>query len=141
MGDLIERLTREKGLLEGSLKTLQEEIEVFKSKTSDFDVTVNENSPAEMRRLEGFYRQLREQFEEKSQLLDSTRKELFHTKEKLSAAEKENLEKEITSPQISIEEHTRHLAQMEEELKNELELSHQEIKRLYALINSSTNPL
>lgn len=138
MGELIETLTREKSLLESTLTNLQKELEGLRDKEANNEINVDESSPAEVRRLEGFYRQLREQFEEKSRTLDETRRELFQTQEKLNAAELEFSERELASPQISLEEHVRHLAKMEEELKQELELSHQEIKRLYNLVESIT---
>lgn len=137
MSELLDTLTREKSLLENTIKSLQTELEnrPQAAQTSD-DIAVDENSPSELRRLEGFYRQLREQFEDKSNVLDETRKELFHTQEKLKAAELENSERELSVPQIPLEEHIKHLAAVEDELKQELEHSHQEIKRLYQLVDS-----
>lgn len=136
MGDLIETITREKSLLENTLGSLQAEIEVLKSKDANECITVTEESPQELRRLEGFYRQLRDQFEEKSKTLDETRRELFCTQEKLSAIEIDFSEKELVNPQISLEEHERHLAKIEGELRQELEINQQEIKNLYDLIDT-----
>lgn len=42
------------------------------------------------RRYEGLYNQLRVQFEEKSALLDSSRKEIFHLQEKIESLQREN---------------------------------------------------
>jgi hypothetical protein len=48
----------------------------------------------EMRRFQGMYCQLKQQFEEKCLTLDSTRKELFYAQEELSATKMELQEKE-----------------------------------------------
>lgn len=136
MGEMINTLTREKGLLENALLQLQTELEEVNQRASTQEVEVNEHSSSELRRLEGFYRQLREQFEEKSRTLDAARQELFITKEKLCAIEKEIHEKELGSPRISIEEHIKQLAHAEEEFKNELDINKQEIQKLYYFIDS-----
>lgn len=136
MGDLIETLTREKKLLESTLGNLQSELEVLQNKEHAEELLVTEDSPRELRRLEGFYRQLRDQFEEKSRVLSEARRELFQTQEKLNALERENSERELTNSHITQEEHIYHLTKIEDEFKQELEASHQEVKSLYQLVDS-----
>lgn len=136
MSELIETLSREKKLLESTLGSLQEELESTKNKETTDEIGVSKESPRELRRLEGFYRQLREQFEEKTRILDETRQELFHTQENLMRAERELSEKELSSPQISYEEHISHLLKAEAELKQELEQSQQEIIKLNELVET-----
>lgn len=56
--------------------------------------TINDR---EVRRLEGLYNQLRDQFEEKSTMLDIARKELFQSQEKLMEVQLEMKELKLTS--------------------------------------------
>ncbi len=57
------------------------------SETTSLDV---EESTRQLARAEGLYRQLREQFDEKTKILSQTRQELFRTVGKLEALEVEN---------------------------------------------------
>jgi tRNA C32,U32 (ribose-2'-O)-methylase TrmJ len=79
-----------------------------------------------LRRTEGMYQQLREQFVEKSELLESTRKQLFHAQEALLFLEKERKEEE-NEPYV---ESLKALTTENEALCQETELLHQIIDRL-----------
>lgn len=136
MGELIDTLTREKKLLESTLTALQTELEELRLQPISDEVRVDEDSPGELRRLEGFYRQLRLQFEEKTQILEETRRQLFQTQERLNAIQLDFSERELISPQISLQEHSDHLARAESEFNKELAVSQQEIHKLYDLIES-----
>lgn len=59
----------------------------------------NATPDREMRKLEGLYKQLKEQFSEKSSLLDSTRQELFTSSEELAKLKREHFEKEFDAKQ------------------------------------------
>lgn len=90
----------------------------------------------EVRRIEGLYQQLRQQFAEKSETLSATRRELFATQEKLLALQKEHEEAAIDSGNETIESLQRVIAAAESELAL---LEHQhtvEINRLHEVIDS-----
>lgn len=53
----------------------------------------------QLRHAEGKYGQLRDQFEEKSRILDATRKELFHSQDRATELEKELAESRLTTLQ------------------------------------------
>lgn len=91
---------------------------------------------SEVRRMKGFYTQLRSQFEEKSKVLDETRRELFATQEKVAAAERAQ---ELT--QLSLNKaHEEHCKRLLSEAAEEIELverEHQEeICQLQSLVDS-----
>lgn len=88
-----------------------------------------------VRKAEGLYGQLREQFEQKSQILDQTRYELFHAQEQLSKYLREKKENDIY--RISPEEnamlkHIHHTEQYYSQMINALE---KEIDGLQSLID------
>lgn len=87
----------------------------------------------EVRRINGMYKQLRQQFEEKSSLLDATRKELFHTQEKLTSMQIELRERqyEVTDVERELQ---RCLAELERDQK-EINYSHKkEVEQLQDLV-------
>lgn len=143
MSELIETLTREKTLLESSLGTLQKEREDHRANEENrvneesTDVVVTDKSPGELRRLQGFHLQLKEQFAEKSKILDETRRELFLVQEQLNVALLEIKEKDLTSAQITLDEHIEHLTKAESAWKRDVEETNEEIQRLYAIIEST----
>jgi len=75
-----------------------------------------EEIPAEIRRLEGLNKQLREQFEEKTEVLAQTRRELFVCTEKLACAQKEMEEKEWDL----VQEHQEAMQQLLDQCEKEL---------------------
>lgn len=80
---LLKSQKEEVAQVEESLKISQQTIMKFQqAQTKVADAT-------EVKKLEGMYRQLRMQFEEKARILSQTRKELFHTQGKLLAWEQE----------------------------------------------------
>ena len=97
MSDHIETLSREKGLLEKTLVRLQTELEDLQAKQVKddapplMDVAISEPiAPCpEMIATEARLKQLKDQFREKSSILDATRKELFYAQEKIAILQKE----------------------------------------------------
>ncbi len=60
----------------------------------------NTKPDRQLRKLEGLYKQLKEQFADKSNLLDSTRQELFAAHEELTRFQKDFAEKELDGKQL-----------------------------------------
>lgn len=100
MSDQIDTLSRERELLESTLNRLQAELEtklpIPAPEAYQLDGLVF--TEAEFRRLSGQHKQLREQFADKSLVLDQTRKELFLAQEKASSLEKELAELDFKEP-------------------------------------------
>lgn len=89
----------------------------------------------ELRRVEGLYNQLRNQFAQKSATLDSTRRELFHAQEQLTTAQKEMEETKLIHER-EIESHlSKLLNSAERELSVEDRLQ-KEIDQLHEIIAS-----
>ncbi len=120
-------LKQEKQLLEGSLTTLS---------------TQCEEEPVDLQevtRLQGLNKQIREQFNEKSKVLDQTRQELFKTQEQLSVFEKEmaeerlNREQEIANAVHSVLDNSeKEIAKVESVYKEEIEALQSIIDNLVA---------
>lgn len=90
----------------------------------------------ELRRMEGLYQQLRSQFEEKTDVLNATRKELFIAQENLLAAKKELEESSLKNESNTIKALRQQLADAEEE-GIALEKQHaSEVQQLHDLIDS-----
>lgn len=70
-----------------ALQELQEKFLKEFSQTQQNNIDLIDSR--EFRRIEGLYKQMRSQFEEKSEVLTETRKELFKTQEALSALQKD----------------------------------------------------
>ena len=94
--DLLEE-TQQQLQLEKEKHVHQEKQEDVKIKDSvQDDVRVNIEVPSvQMRKIEGMYKQLREQFQEKCGVLDATRKELFFAQEELLRCQKEHDEEHV----------------------------------------------
>lgn len=94
-----------------------------------------EHSNREIRRLNGVYQQLRDQFDEKSRLLDDSRKELFLAQEELTLAHLIQRERELdrNAETIALE---RHLTGMEHEVLELVEDRDQEIEQLSELVTN-----
>lgn len=155
----VDNLTREKGLLESTLTKLQAECEDLKTQLSlsqsSFEVS-NENvetvEPQDQdlyrkwRRAEGLHNQLREQFEEKSDLLDYTRKVLFHTQEALAALQLETKEQTVYSHSENEKALENTLIKQHQKFETEIQLLQEEVDALHNLIThffkkASGNPL
>jgi hypothetical protein len=161
MGDVIDTLSREKQLLESTLKRLQGELESLseqqvlmqteheeerKGLQLEAESLLNQlneikNDPellstAEVRRIEGLYKQLREQFEEKSLILDEVRRELFHTQEQNAVFIKEQQERELQEPLLSMNVLETEIARLDKQHSDEKSLYQQEIDELYTLVDS-----
>ncbi|MBA2726791.1 MAG: hypothetical protein H0U49_01280 [Parachlamydiaceae bacterium] len=99
----------------------------------------NATPDRKLRKLEGLYKQLKEQFTEKSELLDTTRQELFASNESLANVQRENAEKEFDSKQseylASIE---KQLQQTNDELISVEKRHIEEIDALQTLIKNLT---
>lgn len=89
----------------------------------------------ELRRMEGLYRQMREQFNEKSLMLDSTRRELFCMQEKFLSLQKELEEKEIFGERDYEQSLYYILSITEGELKHQMNEFNRETTQLYELID------
>lgn len=93
----------------------------------------------ELRRLEGLYLQMREQFNEKSSVLDSTRRELFLMQEKFLSIQKEHEEKEIFGESECEQSLYNIISITDVELKHQIvELNH-EISQLHSLVDVLMN--
>lgn len=121
-----------KGLLEKEealhlTKFLQEELLKEKQKSPPLHSLPHE-SHGWLRRSEGMYKQLREQFEEKNNVLEEVRRELFFTQEKYILLQREYEDRWCENKTLdSIE---KYLIKLEEEL----EILEQENTRLHHLI-------
>jgi hypothetical protein len=132
--DTVVQLSAEKEALLEQMQQLemrqQEEKELFEE----------EKEPVidhrEVRRIEGLYQQLRQQFAEKSLVLSTTRRELFTTQEKLLALQKDREEAEIDSGSETIESLHRLIAAAESELALTEHQHAIEINRLHEVIES-----
>lgn len=89
----------------------------------------------ELRRMEGLYRQLREQFNEKSLMLDSTRRELFCMQEKFLSLQKEVEEKEVFGGRDYEQSLYYILSITEAELNHQMNEFNRETTQLYELID------
>ena len=89
----------------------------------------------EIRRLEGLYQQMRDQFAEKSKVLDSTRRELFLAQEKCSSLQKELEEREVFG-NYDVEQSLYHqLSISEAELSKQVHSFNVEISQLHNFIS------
>jgi chromosome segregation ATPase len=93
-------------------------------------------SDREIQRIDGLYRQLRDQFNEKSSVLDATRRELFRAKEELAALRKEMEESKLYE-EYEVNHHlSRLLASVEQELAGAESRYQCEIEQLHEVIES-----
>lgn len=93
------------------------------------------------RQLEGMHKQLREQFENKSQLLDLTRQELFHAQEKQQALELEKQELALMAVHDCEVALQRHLELLEVENDTPSETQAVEIATLQDLVSTLASQL
>lgn len=110
------------------------QIEAFKKQIQIFEEESSKNrhlphASGNTRRIEGMYIQLREQFEEKSTVLDQTRRELFHAQEQLTA-----LYRSIDESSIELTDTERLLQKELNDLINDAEETQQEVDILSKLV-------
>lgn len=129
---VVDQLSAEKAALELQLQEVQPALQTMPP-------TMQPQGGAdirEIRRLEGLYQQLREQFSQKTATLDTTRRELFHTQEKLSAVQREveeselNGDSEVDSLSSLLAATERELVAVEQEYANEVASLHELISGL-----------
>jgi len=131
--------TKELATVHNSLEAMQNKYNQTQVSLHELEQQLAENrqsgheaSQHEVRRLEGLYKQLREQFVNKSATLDATRKELFVTQENLLALKKDMEELQL----YEAYESDKHLVQVLGSLENELEREPKnEASQLHELIN------
>lgn len=124
--------------LEGEKEQLEKELEssdknLVRSDTSSEGVASPDVKA--FSRLQGMHRQLKEQFQEKSEVLDQTRKELFQTEEKLLKVERLFLDSSRYDFHEMIQPMEKHL----DELSQLCSRQEEEIKDLEAIVLSFTS--
>lgn len=97
-------------------------------------INIAEAESRELRRIDGLYKQLRLQFEEKSNLLDETRRELFHTQEKLTRELMDQKERQYEGSEYE-RELQRCLDQLEDEQRELADSHRREVEQLQELIS------
>lgn len=115
-------------------KNLSEKLDQLSLMQQELSETTKNDK--ELRRVEGLYIQLKEQFAEKSEVLTSTRRALFITQEKLLVLQKDREEEKIDDDKESTESLRRLIAAAESELAL---VEHQhvlEVNRLHEVIES-----
>lgn len=142
---------QEKIRLENTLYTTVQELELLRQQSQELiqkkiensspkiqDNTVNEENVLR-RRAEGMYFQLKEQFNEKSSILDETRRQLFRTQESLLQMQRTVREQEqFTLPQ---QEHRliKHILRMQHQFDSREKIYSNEIENLQDLITHLLN--
>lgn len=118
---------------EDTIAKLEEELSQTKealNQAQNPTIEPGEVNPAQFSKLQGMYKQLREQFEEKNHILESTRKELFHTSERAEILQKELAELHLNGK--GLPEYLENVQKLEQD-KDKLSA---EIIRLEELISS-----
>lgn len=131
----IDTLTGQLGTLTDKLKGLLSEKDELEKALDDVlkqEPVAEDDRPAELRRVEGLYLQLRSQFEEKSQILDATRRELFQTQEEALRMSLELAEEKKYDTSGIVQSHQKYLIV----LAHRIESLESEIIQLEELIES-----
>jgi hypothetical protein len=164
LNDRVETLSREKSLLEHTIERIQTShlelnnekdqlIALLKTEketvtTELIAMTVERNQAMTnltdieraWRRSEGRYKQLQEQFNEKSRLVDDTRKQLFLSEENVLRLQ--HLQNELSHERSkNLTELEKHLSKIELEFDTSQNHYEQEINSLYELIDSLNSKL
>lgn len=141
--DLLQKLAQQTEIL-ASLNTdkqcLLNQLEQLKQVPLD-QAEISKNPAAivddrEVRRIEGLYQQLRQQFKEKSEVLSATRRELFATQEMLLVLQMDREEEKIDDDKETNESLRRLIAAAESELALAEHQHVLEINRLHEVIES-----
>lgn len=91
-------------------------------------------APGNNRRIEGMYIQLKEQFQEKSSVLDETRRDLFYAQEEIEKIRKEQEETSIFQFSEGEKLWQNYVQQLQKETEETLQEQQQEIQDLYILV-------
>ena len=118
------------------LQALENEL-ALKSKQEPLQVMNIEKTEEwrSIRKAEGLYHQMREQFEEKSNTLDQTRKELFHAEEKLLKLQRELDERGVYGFAQDEKDLLDHIIHTERFHTSNSEVLQKEIKALEAILD------
>lgn len=126
--------------LQNNLQELQRQLQDSEEKFGALFIElqeVKERQPvpeAAQRRAEAMYLQLRQQFAEKSCILDETRRELFHAQEQVLKYQKEAEELNLYGSGDMEEKLYKYITRIEKYLQNNQRNFDQEIDQLHALI-------
>lgn len=139
----LEGIKHEKQNLEECLKNTSKELESVKVALEEAKTTLAKQTHEPVkneeyglrRRAEGMYLQLREQFNEKSSVLDDTRRELFKTQEALLELQKSLKETEEYGPRPTEQKLLKHLMKMQKQQDEQIHQYKEEIEQLYDLIS------
>lgn len=126
------KLVREKEELAATIEGLKQERQAVI--VQEVPNELNLETERALRRSEAMYKQLRQQFNEKSDLLDKTRKELFLTEEECSRQQIMRHEECIYKRSREIREFERHIIRMEQEYTHLKEDYEREIDTLHEII-------
>ncbi len=133
----IQQQAQDKQNLEQLLQQAQQELEKAQSSVEIETEEKRELLPyaeGNTRRIESMYIQLKEQFQEKSAVLDATRRELFHAHEELLKYQKEQ-EEETIFGQTELEEYLQSdLLQLEQQYEQMQRHYQQEVEELNQIV-------
>lgn len=130
----------EKEKLELALKQIQEELTQKNNTTHESTLTESTDSAiiqerAYRKRAESMYLQLKEQFNQKAEILDETRRELFVTQEKLLQIQRTVKEKDQFSPNPEVQALLRYLVKMQRWVDHRIKSYDSEIDSLHEIIS------
>lgn len=133
----IQLQVNDKRKLEQMLQKAQEELVCAKKQSIEVEIEDKREllpyAEGNTRRIESMYIQLKEQFQEKSAVLDTTRRELFHAHEELLKYQKE-LEEEKVFGQTDLEQYLQsdllELEQQYEQMQRQYQQEVEELNRL-----------
>jgi hypothetical protein len=133
---LYQQLQEEKMKVEEHLKLLQQnEQTVIKQKLERQQHRENlPYAPGNTRHIEAMYIQLKNQFQEKCDVLDETRRELFRANEKLLKWQKENEEERVYGESINEKYFQRHIIKLSQQYEQMQVHYRQEIDELVKLV-------
>src|SRR5262249_38522896 len=89
-----------------------------------------------MRKAEGLYNQLREQFEQKSEILDNTRRDLFNAQEQLLNFQRDKTEKDIYNYSVEEKVLIKHIIKTERYYDQMVMALQSEIESLHSLVDT-----
>jgi hypothetical protein len=129
-------LERLKMQLEQSLQQMQAELKQGTKQKENAIPRQDElpYAPGNTRQIETMYIQLKEQFEEKCQVLDAARRELFHAQEQLQKCRREYAEEHHFDQPANEKALLRHLMQLGKQFEKMQKLYQQEIDELTQLV-------
>ncbi len=114
--------------------------QILELQASQQKVTPSENYLDEFKRYENLYNQLRKQFEEKSNLLDATRREQFLTQELFEQYKRQHNETELYHRSKHEKEMENYILELECRYREQCEGLQQEIQDLQDIITTLTHP-